>query len=117
TPWGASVSLARRAHSPRGGGGGGAEEPAKGGVAGDREPPSEDVARAEVAGLTSVAVLDEPLWGALDPDGPAGENLRDGVRSDNLAYVVYTSGTTGAPKGVGVTHANLRAAFEAWVRD
>jgi len=34
---------------------------------------------------------------------------RAAVRSDNLATIVYTSGTTGRPKGCMITHANLVA--------
>jgi amino acid adenylation domain-containing protein len=30
------------------------------------------------------------------------------INPDHLAYVIYTSGSTGVPKGVEVTHANLR---------
>ena len=35
------------------------------------------------------------------------------IRSDDLATVVYTSGTTGPPKGAMITHANLIATLEA----
>ncbi|MCO4769861.1 MAG: long-chain fatty acid--CoA ligase [Deltaproteobacteria bacterium] len=37
----------------------------------------------------------------------------DAVQPEDLATVVYTSGTTGQPKGVKLTHANLLAAVHA----
>lgn len=38
------------------------------------------------------------------------------VRPDDLATIVYTSGTTGEPKGVMLTHANLTANIEGALR-
>jgi len=41
------------------------------------------------------------------------ENVLCEVRPDNLAYIIHTSGSTGQPKGVLVTHANVVRLFSA----
>ncbi|HEY0602634.1 MAG TPA: amino acid adenylation domain-containing protein, partial [Herpetosiphonaceae bacterium] len=46
----------------------------------------------------AAAIAQQPIT-ALDP----------APQPAHLAYVIYTSGSTGQPKGVAVTHANLRA--------
>ncbi|MFC5752657.1 non-ribosomal peptide synthetase, partial [Actinomadura rugatobispora] len=65
--------------------------------------------RRAVAAETGVSVVltGEDLIEEPRPDGPDVH-----VSADSLAYVMYTSGSTGVPKGVAVTHANVVAFCE-----
>jgi long-chain acyl-CoA synthetase len=75
----------------------------------------------EAADPRGVPVVELEASGVL-PDGPAGGGTPTAVprADDDLAVVLYTSGTTGHPKGAMLTHANLtsnaRTAAETLLR-
>ncbi|MBK9180799.1 MAG: non-ribosomal peptide synthetase [Acidimicrobiales bacterium] len=71
-------------------------------------------------GIPLLVALAEPGGpaGAIRIDGPAaGPAVADsGAALSDVALVLSTSGTTGAPKAVPLTHGNLLAAADAWGR-
>ncbi|MEV0532880.1 AMP-dependent synthetase/ligase [Kitasatospora sp. NPDC050463] len=68
--------------------------------------------------LTGIWQLDRGCVAAITEDGRGVPDSlvhrqRLGVSAENVATVVYTSGTTGRPKGCLLTHANLASAADA----
>jgi acyl-CoA synthetase (AMP-forming)/AMP-acid ligase II len=58
------------------------------------------------------AQLDIPILGASELSNGDGTPTRSKARLDDIALIVYTSGTTGKPKGVLLDHANLAATVD-----
>jgi long-chain acyl-CoA synthetase len=79
---------------------------------------AEAIKLAQVANLEAVWVLD---GGGLDALGRAGSGVtadqvlrrRRAVTAETLATIVYTSGTTGRPRGCVISHGNLTEAVRA----
>jgi long-chain acyl-CoA synthetase len=70
----------------------------------------------------NVRHLDDPMvttWAAFEasgePDVEAYAERAARLQAQDTAMIVYTSGTTGPPKGAMLTHANLAAAAEAFL--
>ncbi len=63
----------------------------------------------KVGGSTSTTY--PALLAALPPAAPPA----DGIPSSTTAYILFTSGTTSAPKGVEITHDNLYAQMQTFV--
>ena len=55
----------------------------------------------------ALASVEEKGKAAAEKDPELAQKLADAVSSGDLASIVYTSGTTGDPKGVMLTHDNL----------
>ncbi|MBV8318682.1 MAG: amino acid adenylation domain-containing protein, partial [Planctomycetaceae bacterium] len=68
-----------------------------------------DFERLSHPDVTLVAIED-----AEEDRAPSAQDPVTGVTPAHLAYVVYTSGSAGVPKGVMVTHASLASAYFAW---
>lgn len=75
-------------------------------------------ARAQAPTLHSIVVLGEPPAGTLSLtalEAPGGAARVADRHPDDVAMLMYTSGTTGSPKGVMMTHAWLDFTTSAWI--
>lgn len=69
--------------------------------------------RAHLAPATRLLCLDTPLGPAVHGDGSPSPLRFPAVHAQQLAYLIATSGTTGKPKTVAVSHGELAAHLAA----
>ncbi len=74
-----------------------------------------DLPPARAARMKTDANVRVTIDRELVESAPSSELERAEARGEDLAYVVFTSGTTGAPKGVLVSHAGLLPMLDAQI--
>lgn len=80
-------------------------------ISGEDLPELEAIVRMDGDGADGWAAF---IAGGKGPDDPAVDRAEAAVRPDDLCDVMFTSGTTGSPKGVLHSHENVVALFRAW---
>ncbi|MFI5751920.1 amino acid adenylation domain-containing protein [Streptomyces sp. NPDC051644] len=80
----------------------------------------DDACRNRMAGLPAETLTLRELYEAA-PEADGGRALVAGAEDlaglDSPAYVIHTSGSTGHPKAVQVSHRNLASAYGAWLQE